>query len=111
MRVAASSPMSHTVKIRREIALLESQVKELLERINVLQQTLRSEPPERITVAFEAAHPTPASGTVAGEPGETHATSPPAGEGGWFEPFGARFRRDSPSNAGRYALHVRGSRP
>jgi hypothetical protein len=106
--------MSESVQIRREIALLESQVKECLERITVLQQTLRSEPPERITAAFEAAHPTPASGTAPEKPAAPADES--ACEGGWYEPFGARFRHESPpSAAGRYefvdSAHVRGSRP
>jgi len=76
--------------------MLEAQVKELLERITVLQQTLRSEPPERVTQSFETSHPTPATG-LAPEP--TRITPAP---GPWFDPT-----HSTHISAGRYA-YVRG---
>ena len=83
--------MSESASIRREIALLEAQVKELLERITVLQQSLRSETPERVTLSFEASHPTPTSGLA-----PDIARPPPTSA--WFDPSHAH------SAAGRYTF-------
>ncbi len=76
--------------------MLEAQVKELLERITVLQQSLRSETPERVTQSFEASHPTPATGSAPDPRPITPAPGP------WFDP-----KHSTHISAGRYAF-VRG---